>query len=155
MRRLTNDRHHLSDDWDSKYIWQALKDWKIYVKMLISFCMSTALYSLSLFLPTIIKDMGYTSNAAQLMTVPPYVVACFFTVSASFIADKFMQRGIFILGFLALTITGFALLISSDKTPIQYTGAFICISGTQSRYSTTSKNILIENIQAFSPLLLS
>ncbi|RAL61266.1 hypothetical protein DID88_010345 [Monilinia fructigena] len=129
MRRLMNDRHHLSDDWGSKYIWQALKDWKVYVKMLISFCMSTALYSLSLFLPTIIKDMGYTSNAAQLMTVPPYVVACFFTISASFIADKFKQRGIFILGFLALTITGFALLISSDKTPIQYTGAFICISG--------------------------
>ncbi|QSZ33161.1 hypothetical protein DSL72_002747 [Monilinia vaccinii-corymbosi] len=129
MGRLTNDRHLLSDDWNSKYIWQALKDWKIYVKMLISFCMTTTLYSLSLFLPTIVKDMGYTRNAAQLMTVPPYVVACFFTISASFIADKAKQRGVFILGFLAVTITGFALLIVSGKTPIQYAGASICISG--------------------------
>ncbi|KAI9651352.1 hypothetical protein NHQ30_001393 [Ciborinia camelliae] len=129
MRRLTYDRHLLSDDWNSKYIWQAFKDWRIYVKMVMNFCMSSAVYSLSLFLPTIIKDMGYTSNAAQLMTVPTYVVACFFTIGASFIADKVKQRGIFLLGFLALSISGFALLISSDKTPIQYTGAFLAAIG--------------------------
>ncbi|KAF7857992.1 hypothetical protein EAF04_009348 [Stromatinia cepivora] len=129
LRRLANDRNLLSDDWNSKYVWQALKDWKIYVKMMISFCIATPLYSLSLFLPTIVKDMGYTSNAAQLMTVPPYVVACFFTISVSFIADKVQQRGIFILGFLAVAMTGSALLISSDTTPVQYTGAFLAAVG--------------------------
>ncbi|ESZ90904.1 hypothetical protein SBOR_8711 [Sclerotinia borealis F-4128] len=129
MRRLADDRHLLSDDFNSKYVWQALKDWKIYVNMMIGLCMTTPLYSLSLFLPTIVKDMGYTNNAAQLMTVPPYVVACFFTISASFIADKARQRGIFVLGFQAVAIIGFALLISSDKTPIQYTGAFLAAVG--------------------------
>lgn len=91
--------------------------------------MSTPIYSLSLFLPTIVKDMGYTNNTAQLMTVPPYVVSCFFTILASFIADKVQHRGIFILGFLAVAITGSGLLISSDKTPVQYTGGFLAVVG--------------------------
>ncbi|KAK6598270.1 high-affinity nicotinic acid transporter [Botrytis cinerea] len=129
MRRLAIDRDLLSDEWNSKYVWQALKDWKIYVNMVLAFCLSTTVYSLSLFLPTIVKEMGYTNNAAQLMSVPPYVVACFFTISASFVADKMKQRGYFILGYLALGITGSALLISSDKTPVQYTGAFLAALG--------------------------
>ncbi|KAF5868703.1 putative high-affinity nicotinic acid transporter protein [Botrytis fragariae] len=129
MRRLTIDRNLLSDDWNSTYVWQALKDWKIYVNMVLGFCLSTPIYSLSLFLPTIVKDMGYTNNAAQLMTIPPYVVACFFTVSASFFADRMKQRGRFILGFLAVGIIGSALLVSSNKTPVQYTGAFLAALG--------------------------
>ncbi|THV45202.1 hypothetical protein BGAL_0517g00030 [Botrytis galanthina] len=129
MRRLTIDRNLLSDDWNSKYVWQALKDWKIYVNMVLGFCLSTPVYSLSLFLPTIVRDMGYTNNAAQLMTVPPYVVACFFTIFASFCADKMQHRGCFILGFLAVGIAGLALLITSDKTPVQYTGAIFAALG--------------------------
>ncbi|TEY39984.1 hypothetical protein BOTCAL_0444g00060 [Botryotinia calthae] len=129
MRRLAIDRNLLSDECNSKYVWQALKDWKIYVNMVLAFCLSTAVYSLSLFLPTIVKEMGYTNNAAQLMTVPPYVVACFFTISASFVADKMKQRGRFVLRFLALGINGSALLISSDKTPVQFTGTFLAALG--------------------------
>jgi hypothetical protein len=42
------------------------------------------LYSISLFLPTIIKSLGYQNNEAQLMTVPPYVVGCVFTIGGTF-----------------------------------------------------------------------
>ncbi|KAF7923024.1 uncharacterized protein EAE98_007729 [Botrytis deweyae] len=106
-RRLAIDRNLLSDDWNLKFVWQALKDWKIYINMVLCFCLSTPVYSLSLFLPTIVKDMGYTNNAAQLMTVPPYVVAWF----------------------LAVGIAGSALLITSNKTPVQYTGTFFAALG--------------------------
>ena len=34
------------------------------------------LYAFSLFLPSIIKALGYSSTKAQLLTVPPYAVAC-------------------------------------------------------------------------------
>lgn len=146
MRRLTIDRNLLSDEWNSKYVWQALKDWRIYVNMVLGFCLSTPVYSLSLFLPTIVRDMGYTNNSAQLMTVPPYVVACFFTIFASFCADKMQHRGCFILGFLAVGIVGLALLITSDKTPVQYTGAIFAALGKQSSL-TKSDHILITIIE--------
>lgn len=42
----------------------------IYISVLV--CIS----SYSTFLPTIIRDMGVSSLKAQLLTIPPYIVAC-------------------------------------------------------------------------------
>lgn len=128
-RRLKADRHSLADEFDLKYVLHALKDWKIYVHMFITIGIYTPLYSISLFLPTIVKNLGYTNNTAQLMTVPPYVVACFFTIGAGYAADKMKQRGIFMLIFEAVAIIGFALLLGSGKPHVQYTGTFFAASG--------------------------
>jgi MFS family permease len=128
-RRLKADRHSLADEFNIKYAKDALKDWKIYVHMFITIGIYTPLYSISLFLPTIVKNLGYTNNKAQLMTVPPYVVACFFTIGAGYAADKFKQRGVFMLIFEVVAIIGFTLLISSGKPHVQYAGTFFAASG--------------------------
>lgn len=128
-RRLKSDRSSLADEFDVKYALDALKDWKIYVHMLITIGIYTPLYSISLFLPTIIKNMGYTNEKSQLMTVPVYVVACVFTITAGFLADKMRQRGIFMLTFEIVAIIGFAMLASSGKPAIQYVGTFFAASG--------------------------
>ena len=73
--------------------------------------------------------MGYTAEKSQLMTVPPYVVACLFTISAGYLADKAKQRGIFMGIFECSAIIGFAMLASSGKPAIQYTGTFFAASG--------------------------
>ena len=99
QRRLKEDRNALADEYNSKYFWHALKDWKIWVHMFITIGVYTPLYSFSLFLPTIIKTLGYTNNTAQLMTVPPYVVGCFLCISGGWHADKHGQRGIYMIGF--------------------------------------------------------
>ena len=85
--RLTQDRSSLADEYDTKYMFHALKDWKIWVHMFITIGIYTPLYSVSLFMPTIVKGMfqsslqargyladmhtglGYTNETAQLMTV--------------------------------------------------------------------------------------
>jgi hypothetical protein len=51
-RRLKADRNSLADEFDLKYMWDAFKDWKIYVHMFITIGIYTPLYSISLFLPT-------------------------------------------------------------------------------------------------------
>jgi MFS family permease len=112
-----------------KYVWQALKDWKIYIHMLICMAGFCPIYSFALFLPTIIKNMGYTANNAQLMSVPPYVCACVFTIAASWFADKYKKRGVFMLGFQLVAILGFALLAGSGKSEIQYTGTVFAAIG--------------------------
>ncbi len=81
------------------YFWDAIKDWKIWIHMCITLGIYTPLYSISLFLPTIVKSLGYTNNTAQLMTVPPYAVACIFCIGGGFAADKHQQRGIYMIGF--------------------------------------------------------
>jgi nitrate/nitrite transporter NarK len=73
--------------------------------------------------------MGYTANQAQLMSVPPYVVACFFTIVASYLADMFKTRGIFMMGFQLVAITGFAMLAGSGNSHIQYAGTVLAAVG--------------------------
>ncbi|KAK5659061.1 hypothetical protein OQA88_1148 [Cercophora sp. LCS_1] len=128
-RRLKEDHGHLSNEFDIKYVFQALKDWKIYIHMLICMAGFCPIYSFSLFLPTIIKNMGYTANNAQLMSVPPYVCACFFTIAASWLADRYRQRGVFLLGFQLVAIAGFSMLAAAGNASIQYAGTVLAAIG--------------------------
>lgn len=84
-RRLETDRDFLADEYNTKFIWQALKDWKIYVFSLTAAFLALPTYSVSLFLPTIVKELGYKNTTAQLMTTPPYIVACFLCVLGTFV----------------------------------------------------------------------
>jgi cyanate permease len=127
-RRMTEDCGALSTDFDLRFVAQALKDWKIYINMLIGIGAQTPVYAISFFLPTIIHSLGYTANAAQLMSVPPYVVACLFTLAASYTADKRKQRGIILLVFQLIGITGFAMSLSKH-VHVQYAGTFLAAIG--------------------------
>ncbi|KAG9240378.1 major facilitator superfamily domain-containing protein [Calycina marina] len=128
-RRLKADSNSLADKYDLKYVKHALLDWKIYVHMFITIGIYTPLYSISLFLPTIVKNMGYTNETSQLMTIPPYVVACIFTIGVGYITDKAKQRGIYMGIFELSAILGFSMLAGSAKPGIQYTGTFFAASG--------------------------
>merc|ERR1712169_84494 len=128
-RRLKADRSSLADEFNLKYAFDALKDWKIYVHMLITIGIYTPLYSISLFLPTIVKNMGYSNEISQLMTVPPYVVACFFTIGTGFFADRAKQRGVFMIGFNCVALIGLVMLIASQNPHVKYTGCFFFAAG--------------------------
>ncbi|CAN9153473.1 unnamed protein product [Alternaria alternata] len=129
VERRLQDHGHLSNDFDMKYVYQALTDWKIYIFMLICMAGFCPIYSFALFLPTIIKNMGYTANDAQLMSVPPYVCACFFTIVASWYADRVKKRGIFLMGFQLVAIAGFAMLAATGKPSVQYAGTVLAAIG--------------------------
>ena len=53
------------------------------------------LYAFSLFLPSIISQLGYKSTAANLLTVPVYAFACVVTCIVGFLADRWGNRGLF------------------------------------------------------------
>jgi MFS family permease len=82
------------------------------------------LYSFSLFLPTIVKTLDYTNEKAQLMTVPPYIVACFLCITGGYAADRLRTRGIFMIGFTVTAIIGLIMLISSQNPHVKYAGCF-------------------------------
>jgi cyanate permease len=119
-------------------MFQAFKDWKICVNMIIIISLFTPLYSIALFLPTIINRLGYSANGAQLLTVPVYFLACLSTLGVNYAADKSGQRGVFLLGVQVLAIVGFIMLISSRKPHVQYAGTFLAAAG---KYSCHIKRI--------------
>ncbi|KAI5860500.1 high-affinity nicotinic acid transporter [Durotheca rogersii] len=118
-----------SDDFDSRYVWQALADWKIYVHMLICMAAFCPIYSFSMFLPTIVADMGYSAHDAQLVSVPPYVFACLFSVGGCWLADRARARGVFLLAFQAVAALGLALLAAAPDPKTRYAGTVVAAIG--------------------------
>ena len=128
-RRLEHDRSGLADEFGMTYFHQAIKDWKIWVHMFITFGIYTPLYSFSLFLPTIVKTLGYSNNTAQLMSVPPYIVACFCCITGGYFADKLQTRGIFMIGFTLTAMMGLVMLVASTNPHVKYAGTFFFACG--------------------------
>ena len=83
ITRLKNDGQasyrHETYQW--RYFWAVYKDWKTWVGMLMYMGVDGALYAFSLFLPSIINELGYTATKAQLLSVAPYAVACLMVLS--------------------------------------------------------------------------
>ncbi|KAI1002194.1 hypothetical protein K3495_g6004 [Podosphaera aphanis] len=132
--KIEVQRRLLEDDGSSnevhiKFFYQALRDGKIWVMMIITIGIFTPLYSISLFLPTIINQLGYSSNKTQLLSIPPYLVACLCTIIGNFAADRSGQRGLFVLGFEVIAIIGFLMLVTSGLPHVQYAGSFFAASG--------------------------
>ena len=84
------------------------------------------LYGFALFLPSVISDLGpYSTTKAQLLTVPPYALAAALTIVVGFIADRTRQRGLCNIAVSFLGITGFAMLLGSDKASVKYAGTYL------------------------------
>jgi len=113
----------------------ALKDPKIWLYGLGFHTMSLPIYTLSLFLPTIIRDLGYTSAQAQLLSTPPYVAAFFLTMGFAVFAEKTKLRAPFIIAGSSLAIVGYIILITSHRAGVSYAGTIIAATGL---YSATA-----------------
>ncbi|KAK7056439.1 hypothetical protein VNI00_002994 [Paramarasmius palmivorus] len=115
-----------------RYIKQSLFDWKTWVGMLIYAGCDMPLYAFSLFLPSIINQLGdFASNrtVANLLTVPVYVFACIITCLVGFLADRLGNRGYFNLGFYCLGAAGYIILIASRNPAVSYFAVFLAACG--------------------------
>lgn len=139
LRRLAEDQQASAEHEQFKmsYFWASLKDWKTYTGAIIYMGADGCLYAFSLFVPTIIAQMGYSSIKAQLMSVPPYAAAAVVTVAIGFVADKTRQRGLCNIFISLLAIVGFALLLGAESAGARYAGTFLgamgiypCVSNT-------------------------
>ncbi|KAJ8502571.1 hypothetical protein ONZ45_g11634 [Pleurotus djamor] len=87
------------------------------------------LYSLSYFTPSIVQGLGFKANKAQLMSVPPYVVAFVVTNIGSYIADKYQCRGAIFIFSASCSVVGFAMFLGSHQVGVQYGSLFLTITG--------------------------
>jgi len=89
-----------------------------------------SLYSYAYFLPTIVTGLGYTGEAAQLHTSPPYVPAAVLVVLVSFVSDKLKSRGPLVLVLLPLAALGYVIAIVATKNTQRYVAVFLIAAGT-------------------------
>lgn len=91
------------------YVKQAFMDWQIWVSIILYWGVVCPLYGISLFLPTIIKGLGYTSSQAQLLTVPIYITAAILAIVGAFAADRYRKRALFLVICLCFMLLGFTM----------------------------------------------
>lgn len=65
-------------------------------------------------MPQIIKNMGYTSSDAQLMTIPPCMIGAISAFSFAIFADKYSWRYPFLVGPQCSLIVAFGILFSKS-----------------------------------------
>jgi hypothetical protein len=93
------------------------------------FLILVPIYSYSLFLPSIIKGLGYTAITAQLFTVPPNFLAFLSVIIFAWTSDKIKMRGPLILVGLTLAAVGYIMQIASGSNGIKYAGTFFVAIG--------------------------
>ncbi|KAK4543228.1 hypothetical protein LTR36_005778 [Oleoguttula mirabilis] len=93
------------------------------------FLILVPIYSYSLFLPSIIKGLGYTKVHAQLLTAPPNCLAFLTVIGASFASDKMRMRGPLIVVGLLLAAIGYIMQLASQEPGVKYAGTFFVAAG--------------------------
>ena len=118
---------------DEKFTWdgvaRALKDPKIYLSGLCAHTLSLPAYTLSLFLPSIITGLGYSSTQAQLLSIPPYAIAFIATMSVAVLAERTKRRAPFMIGSSAVGIVGYIMLLTSRWPGVSYAGTVVAVTG--------------------------
>ncbi|OAQ74481.1 high-affinity nicotinic acid transporter [Purpureocillium lilacinum] len=124
-----------SDKLTVRQVMEALKEWRIYVAVVIYWGNTVAVYAFSVTIPTVIRDLGYSAANAQLMTIPVYVCAMICAVVSAMLSDRYKQRSSFILGACVTAALGLLALIASphpNYPGLTYGFLFLAASGLYS-----------------------
>lgn len=104
-----------------------------------------AVYALSLFLPAIIKGLGYSAAIAQLLTIPVYAAATISCILVGYYADKTGQRSLFTVLCYCAIVVGYIIAVAPPKfmPGLTYAGCFIAACGIYPGKLTYSTHLKI------------
>jgi len=129
IQTLREDSNGQATHFSTKFVWQGLADWKTYLHVMIYIGITIPLYSIALFTPTIVHNLGYSAARAQLLSVPPFVCGCIATIVVGIYSDKMNLRGPFIILGAAIAMIGYMVAYSTSKPGPGYTAAIIAATG--------------------------
>ncbi|KAI9679245.1 MAG: hypothetical protein M1817_005264 [Caeruleum heppii] len=110
--RLQGDKsaHEEKSGLNWRHIFQTLTDPKCYLTALMFFSCNVAFSSLPVFLPTIISEMGHSSQSSQALSAPPYLLAFAIVILTAFLSDRLRSRSLFVCVHALLGASGYALI---------------------------------------------
>lgn len=113
----------------ARYIWDSFRDYKTWICMVMAAGYNGPLYAFSLFTPSIINQLGFDANPANLLSVPIYVWAGALTCAVGYAADRVGNRGYFNLILLGIGMIGYIVLITSRNAALSYFAIYLAASG--------------------------
>jgi hypothetical protein len=106
-------------------------DWKTYINIIMYMSVVNSSYSLSFFTPTILSEMGYKAEAAQVRSIPIFVVAAAASVATAAWSDRLRHRYGFVLGGILTATAGYAVMLNYTRVPVgtKYAALFLIAAG--------------------------
>ncbi|OAK96736.1 MFS general substrate transporter [Phaeosphaeriaceae sp. SRC1lsM3a] len=112
-----------------KHMLAAVTDWRLYGQVAVYLPTAAMLSSISGFLPSVIRDLGYSKpTSANLMTVPPYACAFALMYIMSLSSDHFRERGLHITALALVAMIAYALLATLPESALHGKYGCICVS---------------------------
>ncbi|KAG8772110.1 hypothetical protein FRC12_003246 [Ceratobasidium sp. 428] len=109
--------------------WRAFKSLNTWICAISFLLNNMTVQGISLFMPTLLKGMGYSTIQSQLHTVPPYVVASVFSVAIAYMSFRTGRRGLWLLLIVPFVVTGLAILVGTANPKANYAGVFLIAMG--------------------------
>ncbi|KAJ7069706.1 major facilitator superfamily domain-containing protein [Mycena amicta] len=128
-RLKTDSDSAVEEKFEWYFVAQAFKDHLVWGYAFLFHGFAFVLYSLSLFLPTIIAGLGFSSWQAQLLTVPPYALASLSIWFTVWLSARLNLRAPFIIGSAFVAIIGYIILLTGRTAGAQYVGVFFAAAG--------------------------
>ncbi|OKL59506.1 hypothetical protein UA08_05034 [Talaromyces atroroseus] len=127
QRSLEYNSHEVK--FDSRQIVKSLLDPKTYLLALFSGCNTTLIASTGAFLPTIVKEFGYSEVQAQLFTMIPYACAFVTMLAVGYLSDYCRNKAWFVVGSLTCSAIGLIICISTTGKGAGMFGACLLVAG--------------------------
>ncbi|KAJ3570668.1 hypothetical protein NP233_g4251 [Leucocoprinus birnbaumii] len=103
---------------DEVFEWREVRrglfDFQTWITGAVFFANIVAIYSYSLFLPTIVTQLGFAGIQAQIHSA-----------AVSFVSDRMKIRGPFVLGFMPIAMAGLIIAIVSESSGARYAALFL------------------------------
>ncbi|KAJ5175639.1 uncharacterized protein N7482_001516 [Penicillium canariense] len=102
----------------------SLKDFKIYI-MMLSFTAYVVGLSFNAFFPTLTGTLGFSYVPTLLMSAPPWVFSCIFSVINAWHADRTQEKIWHIYGPIFMGLVGFIISMSTLNVAARYLALFL------------------------------
>ncbi|KIX10088.1 uncharacterized protein Z518_01169 [Rhinocladiella mackenziei CBS 650.93] len=107
----------------------ALKDPKLYLGSAMVGCQGIGIGAFSVFLPTFIKEFGFSALDTQFYTMTPYAFGLATLVSISFLSDRLNRKAWVAFGCHCITMIGFVILLTTTNKIALLAGACFVLAG--------------------------
>ncbi|KAF2738263.1 MFS general substrate transporter [Polyplosphaeria fusca] len=108
-----------------------LRDPKIYLGIFMYLGVVNTGYAGSFFVPTIIKELGFTSAAAQVRSIPIFIVATVTALVTAVLTDRLRHRFWFCIAGLCIASVGYIILLAQGglSAGVKYFALFLVVPG--------------------------
>ncbi|KAL3473162.1 major facilitator superfamily domain-containing protein [Aspergillus californicus] len=130
LTRLHTERGDEAEDLKGQPWRTIFLNWQTSVNIIAYFGADMSAAAISQFSPTILSQLGWTANQANLRNVPIWLVGALIALGTSLLSGKLAVRFPFILGAAALCVIGWAIQLSQvDSAGVRYFALYFIATG--------------------------